>query len=153
MTLKQIIDGIHGTGGMSGGTADEVYYMFIAAFQKSGKTFEEIADSIVNASVDTTSPAESMFGVDLKTQYSLSTADVLWLAHIALVDGPPSATLLEELKMNSTYTSSFKVDDTGPRNTGPKRVTTISMKVAAPTKQQKAKMGFTVVAQSTNCGW
>jgi hypothetical protein len=151
MTLKEIIDGIHGSALPNIGTSDEAFYMFIAAFHKSGKTFEELADSIVNASVDTTSPAESMFALDLKTQYSISTADLLWLAHIATVEGVPSADLITDLKMNSTYTSNFKSDDTGPKTKGTPRVTTISMLVPKPTKAKKNQKGFTVVARATGC--
>jgi hypothetical protein len=148
MTLKAIIDGIHGTTFPTTGTSDEAYWMFIAAFQKSGLTFEEIADSIINVSVSTTSPAESMFALDLIDGYAIKPADLLWLAHIATVEGLPSAELIADLKMNSTFTENFVMSDTGPRNEGPKRETTISMKVPTPTKGNLNKKGFAVVASN-----
>jgi hypothetical protein len=152
MTLQAIIDGLHGTG-LQGGSDDEAYWMFIAAFQKSGLTFEELADSIVNVSVSTTSPAESMFALELIDAYKISTADLLWLAHIATVEGLPSAETIAALRMNSTFTSNFVVADTGPRNEGPMRVTTISMSVPDPKKGKLTNTKMAVVAQATECGW
>jgi hypothetical protein len=150
MTLKEIIVGISPTTNPATSTTiisnDEAYWMFISAFSKSGLTFEEIADSIVNASVATTFPAGSMFAQDLITLYSIPTADLLWLAHLGTVEGIPDANLLSEYKMNNTFTTNFAIGTTAT-------ATTISMNVPKPTKKKSTTMGMSVVAQLTTQPW
>jgi hypothetical protein len=145
MALKAIIDGIHGTTYPTVGTSDEAYYVFIKAFEESGDTFGEIADSIYNESL-------GMFAEELIAQYSISNSDLFWLAHIATIPGTPNASIIEDYNMSAEFTSNFKVVDTGPEPEGETRVTTIEMKVPMPTEADNSKMGFTVVAQATECG-
>jgi hypothetical protein len=158
-TLKTIIDGLHGNTYPVQGTVDEAYYVFISAFDQSGLTFEAIADSIINASDSTTSIGESLLASELITQYTISSTDLLWLAHLATVDGPPSAELIADLRMNETFTSNFKLEDTGPIDMngkeyalGATRVITIKGMLPAPTKKNADAKAFAVMAQATGCG-